>query len=62
MTYSPPTTERAPGFIRRWLDRRAGRRAAAKRRAFVEARKDLAHRVWAVQIAASTAADNRRPA
>lgn len=61
MTYCPRDPAPRAGLIRRLFDRFDARRRAARRRADVERRAQLARRVWAIQIAATTAGDTRRP-
>lgn len=61
MTYSPPDPAPRFGVLRRLIDRLQSRRRAARRRADIERRAQLARRVWAVQIAAATLGDTRRP-
>jgi hypothetical protein len=61
MTYCPQDPAPRAGLMRRLLDRLDARRRAARRRADVERRVQLARRVWAVQIAATTAGATRRP-
>lgn len=60
MTFCPTKDRPRVGLIRHWLDRREARRRAALRRADVERRRQLAARVWAVQIIAATVGDVRR--
>ena len=60
-TYCPPPKPPLLGWLRAWRDRRLARRGAALRRARLDERRALCARVWAVQIAAATLLDTRRP-